>query len=1079
MIKRILLALLFIYLLSIGVHAQNALCVIAGTGDPVRNPDNTLAVGVVFTISNLQLNGALVTPGGGANVGGFTAVYTTDSSGIIRDVHNNPGITLPQGATAYLYSLIRPWNVGTKGVQITVPNTSTATLESLAATSSVPVQGLTIENTGTALPTLIGAINLANGITATQTAPGIAEIQLSTSGTISFGGINTDLQDGVELKPWGTSAGDTGEIHFDELVANGSNYVGWKAPDSISANVIWKLPAADGTGPLFSNGGGVTSFRAIATGDLPTGIPIGDLAADSITIQGTAVPLGGTTLGTNAVVQFGQIGIGGIPVGLLDLAGTQTASGGFARAFRFTATLDAAANNDTLAGIFGNTTFVPGAFTGVTDYLIRLQNASNDKFKVDGAGDIIGAGYDSLAEVSAPTGASGIDFLWGDSTAHRLKVNSNNGGAAQLVISGGDINTSDQVISLHLSSPLGVTQGGTGDATFTANTPLIGNGTGPIGQGTVSGNTTEFGTVSGSVTATHWAVWDSFGNLIDGGPVSGGGGTITSGTSGQMAAYNGTTSIASTPGFTYNSTNQSEAFTGAAVAGGANLITFTPGAHTGVTSEIQDYTFASHTITITAPIATQRFATFQISTITASSAETVTTAATLTVNGAPAAAGSAVITNPYAVWIKDGALALGPDTGLNNGGTEDDYFIYEPYATNAPWINSQVTISDANARYVGFTINGDYSQTLTSTNSRFPALFSTNSGTSTLPIAAGKKGIFSGYEGQMDTAQNIGDASEEPHILGTTMIGSGTMGYRSYANTITVNPGTYTLTLGSITSFTFSVQINGGSVHTTSSITASGLTATSLQSSIAALTGVGSANVSVSGSTGGPFTINFNVGLVTSNVTATITPTGGSGSSIVASSSHGQNIASNINLNTPSDGSSFNFYAISSGSQALDAAFRAGGTGSFTNGLDLSTATILTDEIKGVGFTVDSSGDLASRHVGGSGGTPSIAAGAGAGTSPTVSVSGTDTGMLITITTGSSPSTASTIVTITFANAFTTTPTGISLTPVNVNAVSLTGTTAVDAGSANWSSTGFTLTSNTSALAASTIYKWSVVVIGK
>lgn len=76
-------------------------------------------------------------------------------------------------------------------------------------------------------------------------------------------------------------------------------------------------------------------------------------------------------------------------------------------------------------------------------------------------------------EGSAPTGAGGVDQLWSDSTSHRWKVNNNNGGAVNVVVSGADINTSDQVASLHLTSPAqctnqflnGVTAGVTGTST--------------------------------------------------------------------------------------------------------------------------------------------------------------------------------------------------------------------------------------------------------------------------------------------------------------------------------------------------------------------------------------------------------------------------------------------------------------------------------------------------------------------------------------------------------------------------------------------------------------------------------------
>lgn len=76
---------------------------------------------------------------------------------------------------------------------------------------------------------------------------------------------------------------------------------------------------------------------------------------------------------------------------------------------------------------------------------------------------------------------------------------------------------------------LTVPNGGTGKTTFTSNLPLIGNGTGAIAQGTVSGNTTEFGTVTGATVNGDCAKWDASGNLIDSGSGCGsGGGSVNS-----------------------------------------------------------------------------------------------------------------------------------------------------------------------------------------------------------------------------------------------------------------------------------------------------------------------------------------------------------------------------------------------------------------------------------------------------------------------------------------------------------------------------------------------------------------------
>lgn len=78
----------------------------------------------------------------------------------------------------------------------------------------------------------------------------------------------------IELRPFGTSAGNTSEIQFFELVANGANFVGFKSADLLAANVIWTLPDADGAAgeQLTTNGSGILSWNT-GGGDVdgPTG----------------------------------------------------------------------------------------------------------------------------------------------------------------------------------------------------------------------------------------------------------------------------------------------------------------------------------------------------------------------------------------------------------------------------------------------------------------------------------------------------------------------------------------------------------------------------------------------------------------------------------------------------------------------------------------------------------------------------------------------------------------------------------------------------------------------------------------
>jgi hypothetical protein len=61
---------------------------------------------------------------------------------------------------------------------------------------------------------------------------------------------------------------NSGEIRILEDVNNGTNYVGFKAPTSLTANTVWTLPSADGTNgqALVTNGSGVLSWAAAGGG---------------------------------------------------------------------------------------------------------------------------------------------------------------------------------------------------------------------------------------------------------------------------------------------------------------------------------------------------------------------------------------------------------------------------------------------------------------------------------------------------------------------------------------------------------------------------------------------------------------------------------------------------------------------------------------------------------------------------------------------------------------------------------------------------------------------------------------------
>ena len=110
-------------------------------------------------------------------------------------------------------------------------------------------------------------------------------------------------------------------------------------------------------------------------------------------------------------------------------------------------------------------------------------------------------------------------------------------------------------------------------------------------------------------------------------------------------------------------------------------------------------------------------------------------------------------------------------------------------------------------------------------------------------------------------------------------------------------------------------------------------------------------------------------------------------------------------------------------------------------------------------------------HIIGGGSTPGIAAGTAACTSPTVSVAGTDTSGLITVTTGSGCAASGKLATLTFATAFGSAP-RVTLTPGGANAAGLV--TYVD--SATISTTAFDL-DTTATPGSTTTYKWYYQVI--
>ena len=85
---------------------------------------------------------------------------------------------------------------------------------------------------------------------------------------------------GISFAPHGTGTGNGTELRFQELAANGANYVGFKAPDAISSNEVWVLPNADGSADqvLKTDGSNTLSWADAGGGGTVDMVADGDIA---------------------------------------------------------------------------------------------------------------------------------------------------------------------------------------------------------------------------------------------------------------------------------------------------------------------------------------------------------------------------------------------------------------------------------------------------------------------------------------------------------------------------------------------------------------------------------------------------------------------------------------------------------------------------------------------------------------------------------------------------------------------------------------------------------------------------------
>lgn len=154
-----------------------------------------------------------------------------------------------------------------------------------ASGSSSGIQTLSFEGSAGQLFSISDVLN-SGTIFGINDISGLPLFEIDASGKLYLARFGTEVEvyKQLELLPTGTTSGQTNELRFFELASSGSNYVGFKSPDSIATNRVWTLPTSDGSSNqlLTTNGAGILSWST----PIPT--------------SGTATALNTTAVSNNA-----------------------------------------------------------------------------------------------------------------------------------------------------------------------------------------------------------------------------------------------------------------------------------------------------------------------------------------------------------------------------------------------------------------------------------------------------------------------------------------------------------------------------------------------------------------------------------------------------------------------------------------------------------------------------------------------------------------------------------------------------------------------------------------------------------
>jgi len=338
------------------------------------------------------------------------------------------------------------------------------------------------------------------------------------------------------------------EIRFRETTANGTNYVALKAPASLSADLTFTLPTADGTNgqALITNGSGVLSFTTISAGTSWQSVKTSGFTA----VSGEGYPCN-TTSSAFTVILPASPSVGSY-VQIVDYAGTFD-----------TNALTINPNSNKLEGGTGNLQLT-GDREGVTlVYIDSTQGWLATSGIQEGTDSLSSPPYsiDFLVIAGgAGGGGGGSHGGGGGAGGYRTSTQTVNNGVAITVTIGdggaGTTNGSDSSISGSGLTTITSTGGGKGGTQVGSQFTGGSGGSGGGGADSASGGASPGG--SGNTPSTSPSQGNNGGSSLHSGPnygCGGGGGASANGTNGTSTTGgnggNGTASSITGSSVTY------------------------------------------------------------------------------------------------------------------------------------------------------------------------------------------------------------------------------------------------------------------------------------------------------------------------------------------------------------------------------------------------------------------------------------------------------------------------------------------------------------------------------------------------